>query len=328
MTSIEMEPIVVAKRETDHVFAFEVKDVPVQFVNAIRRILLNETPTVEIQHVQIHTNTTAIPHEMLRHRVEMLPVNVRPTEDEVIMKSKIELRVGLEDQDIHNLTTDDFVVNSSRPDILMKDRDLGTPIFVMRMKKGESLHITATLGINQNGSQVSTATYGFHIDQERAKEDMQKYIAENPTIADAERVFKNSYIQRSYSRNEKGRPNWFDVSVESLGVIPPKELVQYAIKNIRDRTKRWADSVKDKIIRSAETGVYTFISSEGHTLGALLQYIIYEEPGLVAVVDYDIPHPLREEMRLRVLTERKPEEIIDFCVAKVADYCNRLEKEI
>ena len=34
-------------------FTFELKGVPVQFTNAIRRILLNETPTVELADVQI-----------------------------------------------------------------------------------------------------------------------------------------------------------------------------------------------------------------------------------------------------------------------------------
>ena len=319
---------VISKNESAHKFAVEVKDVPVQFMNALRRILLNETPAVEVQDVVIHTNTTAMPHEMLRHRIEMLPLNVRPTEDEVVLKSKIELRIGLEDQDVRNVTTDDFVVNSSRPDILMKDRDLGTPLFVLRTRKGESVHIEARLGINQNGTHVSTATYGYHLDPERVEADRKTYVAENLNVPDAAQVFNNSYIQRSYSRNEKGRPNWFDFSVETIGVIPAKELFQMSVQILKTRVKRWSDTVKDKIVRSAEPGVYTFVSSEGHTLGSLLQCIVYEEPGLVSVVDYDVPHPLREEMRLRVLTSRNPEEIVDFCVAKVNQYCSLLEKEI
>lgn len=322
------QPIVVSKRETGSKFLFELKGVPVQLVNAMRRILLNETPTVEIQDVVIHTNTTAMPHEMLRHRIEMLPVNVRPTEDELIMKSKVELRIGLEDLDIRNVTTDDFVVSSSRPDILMKDVDLGTPIFVMRTHKGESVHLTARLGVNLTGSQVCTASYGFHLDPERVTTDRALFVAENPTVTDAMQVYNNSYIQRSYHRDERGRPDWFDFSVETLGVIPARELVLTSVRAIRNRTKQWLDTVKEKILRSSEAGVYTFVSAEGHTLGALLQYILYAEPGMVDVVDYDIPHPLREEMRLRVLTSRQPEEIVDFCFAKVTEYCNRLEKEI
>jgi DNA-directed RNA polymerase subunit L len=325
------EGMIVAKSESGPILQFQLKDVPVQFVNAIRRILLNETPTVEIQDVQILTNTspsgTVMPHEMLRHRVEMLPVNVRPTETEIIMKTKIELRIGQEDKDVHNITTDDFVVQSDRPDILLKDRDLGTPLFVHRIHKNDSIHIVGRLGVNPNGSQVCTATYGFHIDPERAEEMKAEFLAKNPGLADAEKIFTNSTIQRAYSINDKGRPNWFDVTVETLGIIPSRELVRQSAKSLRERTKRWSDSVRDSIIRSSEEGVYTFVSSEGHTLGALLQYLLYDS-NLVTIVDYDIPHPLRQEMRLRVQTNRRPEEILDYCVAQVTDLCTRLENEI
>lgn len=306
----------------------ELKDVPVPFVNALRRILLNETPTVEIQDVVIHTNTTAMPHEMLRHRIEMLPIAVRPTESDVLMKAKIELRVTADEDAPKIVTTDDFVVTGDRTDILMKDRDIGEPLFVLRMQKGESVHITARIGVNANGSQVCTTSYGFHIDADAVKEARTKFLEDNPTLADAERVFDNSYTQRYYTRNERGRPNWFDLFVETLGVIPPQELLLLAAKILKDKVKRWGDSVKDKIVRSAEDGVFTFVSAEGHTLGALLQAILYDAPEQVMMVDYDIPHPLRQEMRLRVLTEKRPEEVIAFAVARVVALCDTLEKEL
>jgi len=323
-----MEPLVVTKRESGRIFAFEVKSVPVQLVNAIRRILLNETPVVELQDIVIKKNTTDMPYEVLRHRIEMLPVNVRPSEAEIIEKSKVELRIEAEDKDQHMVTTDDFVVNSSRPDLLMKEPDSGTPCFVLKTKKGDAVHIEARLGVNPVGSQVCLATYSYHIDPERVLRDRKVFIESNPDIADAERVFNNSQIQRSFHTNARGRPDWFDVKVETLGVISARELVLTALKVIQQRTKAWADQVREKIIRNQEENVYTFVSNEGHTIGALLDYVIYDEPGLVKVKDYDVPHPLRQEMKIRVLTDKPPEEIIDFCVKKVTEYCTQLEKEL
>ena len=322
------DAMIVAKNESGPTLKVELKDVPVQFVNAIRRILLNETPVVEVQDVVIHTNTTAMPHEMLRHRIEMLPVAVRPTETDLLMKTKLELRIGLETEDVKNLTTDDFVVTGDRKDVLMKDRDFGDPLFLLRMRKGESVHITARLGVNPNGSQVCTTSYGYHIDPEAVKVAKEQFLRDNAALPDAERVFDTTYPQRFYVKNEQGRPIWFDMFVETLGVIPPRELIQMAAKTLRDKAKRWGDSVKDNILRSGEEGVYTFVSAEGHTLGALLQIILYNAPEQVSLVDYDIPHPLRQEMRLRVLTEKRPEEIVEFAVAKIKDYCETLEKEI
>lgn len=320
--------MIVAKSESGPVLNFELKDVPVQFVNAIRRILLNETPTVEVQDVVIHSNTTAMPHEMLRHRFEMLPVAVRPTESDILMKAKLELRIPLESEDVKNLTADDVVVTGDRKDVLQKDRDFGDPVFLLRMRKGESVHVTARLGVNPNGSQVCTTSYGYHVDPEAVKEARTQFVADNPTMQDAERVFDTSKAQRYYSKNEKGRPNWFDMMVETQGVIPSRELVHMAARILKDKTKRWGDSVKDKIVRSTEEGVYTFVSAEGHTLGALLQYVLYDAPDQVTLVDYDVPHPLRQEMRLRVLTDKRPEEIVDFAVGKIVAYCDALEKEL
>lgn len=320
--------MIVAKSLSGPTLRVELKDVPVSFVNALRRILLNETATVEVQDVVIHTNTTALPHEMLRHRIEMLPIAVRPTETDVLMKAKIELRMTSEEETPKIVTTDDFVVTGDRTDVLMKDRDIGEPLFVLRMQKGESVHITARLGVNPTSSQVCTASYGFHVDLEAVKEARTKFLEDNPTLADAEKVFDNSYTQRFYTRNEKGRPNWFDLFIETQGVIPPQELLQLAIKTLREKVKRWGDSVKDKIVRSAEDGVFTFVSAEGHTLGALLQAILYDAPEQVMLVDYDIPHPLRQEMRLRVLTEKRPEEVIAFAMATVVGLCDSLEKEL
>ena len=76
----------------------ELKDVPVAFVNALRRIMLSEIPTVVIQNVEILENNTNMTHEMLKHRVEMLPVNVRASETNVIRDTRLELRY-LEDKE-------------------------------------------------------------------------------------------------------------------------------------------------------------------------------------------------------------------------------------
>ena len=45
--------------------------VPIPFVNALRRILLAEIPTVVVRDVVIKENTSQMIHEMLKHRLEM-----------------------------------------------------------------------------------------------------------------------------------------------------------------------------------------------------------------------------------------------------------------
>ena len=295
---------------------FEMKGVPVQFVNAIRRVLLNETPTVVLGGIQIHTNTTRMPHEMLQLRTELLPVNVRTSEEDLLRSAKLTLRINAE-EDVR-VYSSDFVVEGSRTDVLMLDRDLGTPLFFLKMKKGEAVHVTAGLRVEQGSSHCCVATYSYHIDADKVDAAREAYIAENKSDPNGY-VFDNSHRQLVYHQNEKGRPDWFDVTVESIGVIPARELVKDALATIKKNTIEWSRS---DIIREKETNAYMVVSDIGGiTVSALVQAVLYDS-GLCSFVSYDRLHPLRTETTVRFLTERTPEEIMAFVVAKVTEYCD------
>lgn len=292
---------------------FEVRGVPVQFANGIRRILLNEMPVVEVADVRIHENTTLMPHEMVQLRTELLPVNVRPTEEDLIRTVKLTLNTAGEKK----VYTSDFKVDGGRDDILLKDRDLSTPLYFMKMKDGEALHITAGLRVNPLSSHVCVATYKFHINEDLAEEDKASFLEDNEGWENAEKVFNNFYRQRSYYKNEKGRPDWFDFEVESIGVVPARDLVKESLSILKHNVIEWS---KNEIIRkgeeyqiNAETG--------GHTVGALVQAVIFES-GLCSFVSYDVPHPLRTDMIIRFMTDRTPEEILSYVTTKVSEYCD------
>jgi len=293
-------------------FSFQLRGVPVPFPNAIRRILLNETPVVEITDVQILENTTLVPHELLKHRTEMLPVNVRTTEEDTIREARISLRY--EKVDVPAVvTTNDFAVSGTRTDVLLKDRDLGTPLYFMKLKKGEAIHITARLTINQKSSQVCLATYNYHVDEEKALIDAETYEG------DDKKVFENFYKQKSYYLNEKGRPDWFDVNIESLGVVPAKDLVRSAVQQIRQRIRAWS---KGAIVREGDGGSYLLTTTkEGHTIGALAQVVAYDL-AMCSVVNYAVPHPLRPDMEFRFHTDKEPQSVLDAIATKVEELCD------
>jgi DNA-directed RNA polymerase subunit L len=296
-------------------YSFELKGVPPQFANGIRRILLNEMPVVEVTNVSIQTNTTLMPNEMLTLRTELLPVNVRPTEEDLIRTAKITLHA---DGTKPRIYTSDFVT-TGRNDILLKDRDLGTPLFFMKMKPDETIHLTAGLRVNPSSSHVCVATYFYHVDEERAQEDLDEFLADNEGWDEAEQVFNNFYRQRSYAKDEKGRPNWFDFTVESIGVIPARELVKDALQILKKGVLEWTGN---DIIREKEENVYKITTDVGgHTVGSLVQALLYDS-GLCQFVSYDVPHPLRTEMNVRFLTPRTPEEILAFVKTKITELCD------
>jgi DNA-directed RNA polymerase subunit L len=301
----------------------ELKNFPVSFVNALRRILIGNIPTVILRDVQILENTTQMPHEMLKHRVEMLPVNVHPTDSTTIKDASIEVHIPRLTKDSLTVTTADFTVEKGREGLLMRDRDLDTPLLFMRVRKGESIHIKARLALeNDQVSQVCTATTGWHIDPELAKEARKLYAEQGNDV----RIFDNSLIQRYYSRDARGRPNWFDMSIESVGVVKSVELLRMAVLILRKKIDEYMKEAMDNIQTESDPGTYSIsIDQGGHTIGYLMQEVIYHDAN-VNFVSYDIPHPLRNLMVLRFNTQKKPESILKVAKDTLEEYCSVVEK--
>ena len=312
----------------------EFKNVPVAFVNGLRRILLSEIPTVVVRDVQILDNSTKMIHEMLKHRVEMLPINVRPEESAVIRDTKIELRYlppatpDLTRKEAVDITTDDFAIDGPRPGIILKDRDLDEPLYFMRLQPTESIHVKASLAVETKGtSQVCVATFKNHIDQELAKLDKDSYVAsagddENERAMLA-KVFDNYEIQRSYARDDEGRPYWFDFTVESIGITPAKDLLKQAATIFKKKIETWCENP----IQREEGDWYSIeTEEEGHTIGALAQILMYNQK--VNYVSYRIVHPLLPKMIVRFSSKIAPEKVIEKFKTEAVALCESILKSL
>lgn len=299
---------------------------PVGFVNAIRRILLSGIPTVVIRDVQILDNTTQMPHEMLRHRMEMLPVNVTPDESGVIKDAKIELRMPVI-KEAKIVTTEDFTVESGREGILMKDPEFGTPCLFLKVRAGESVHMTGRLAVESEGvSQVETATTSWHIDPDMAKDQRKKHIEDHPEDKDADRYFDNFLIQRCYSRDAKGRPNWFNLQIKSVGVLKARELLRLAVQILKKRIDEYVTLALKNIKHEKDEGTFSVsLDIGGHTVGVLMQEVIYADE--VQFVSYDIPHPLKPEMVLRFNTKKAPEKVLETARKTIEEYCSLIDND-
>jgi DNA-directed RNA polymerase subunit L len=312
----------------------EFKNVPVAFVNGLRRILLSEIPTVVIRDVEILDNSTKMIHEMLKHRVEMLPINVRPEETAVIRDTKIELRYlppatpDLTRKEAVEITSDDFAIDGPRPSIILKDRDLDQPLYFMRLQPTESIHVKASLAVEMKGtSQVCVATFKNHIDQELAKLDKDTYVAsagdDDNERAMLAKVFDNYEIQRSYARDDEGRPYWFDFTVESIGITPAKDLLKQAAMIFKKKIETWCENP----IQREEGDWYSIeTEEEGHTIGALAQILIYNQK--VNYVSYRIVHPLLPKMIVRFCSKIAPEKVIEKFKTEAVALCESILKSV
>ena len=305
----------------------ELRNFPVSFVNGLRRIIIGNIPTVVVRDIKILENTTQLPHEMLKHRMEMLPIKVAPTDSTTIKDAKIVIRIlpETDKSDTRNITTDDFVISSTNPNIIMKDRDLDTPLLFLRVRKGESVHIEARLALeNEQVSQVCNVSSGWHIDPELAKEARKAFIEAGNDV----RIFDNSLVQRYYSRNESGRPNWFDFTVESVGVLNSKDILAMGVNILRNQVNTYIKDALDNIQRESDENTYSILLDQGgHTIGYLMQEVIYGDSN-VNFVSYDILHPLKKTMLLRFNTAKKPESILKTAKDVIEEYCSVVEKSI
>jgi DNA-directed RNA polymerase subunit L len=308
----------------------ELKTVPVAFVNALRRILLAELPVVVVSNVRILDNTTSMTHEMLAHRVEMLPVNLNPEQTGAVRDTKLTLRF-LPSPDAREVTTADFAIAGPVPSILLRDRDLDTPLFFMALKPNESIHVEASLAIAPTGgSHVCVATFMNHIDPDVAKVDRDTMIAEagdDPRAQkEAARLFDTFHIQRSFSRDkDTGRPNWFDLTVESIGVLQAKDLLRRACEVLKTKVEEW---VKTPILREGEGSYRMETPGETFTLGQLLQELMYSG-GLVESVSRDIGHPLVPTLTIRFRTKTvQPEAVVERAKTEALTLCENVLKSV
>ena len=307
----------------------ELKTVPISFVNGLRRILLSEIPTVVVSNIQILENTTSMTHEMIRHRVEMLPVNVRADEVAVIRDTQLELRTAAE-KEPREVTTNDFAAVGPRGDILLKDRDLDTPLLFIYLKPGESIHIKATLSVlATKGSQVCVSTFKNHIDPDVAKIDRDTFVSQagdDPVAQrEAAQLFDSFHIQRSFHRNKEGRPDWFDLTVESIGISPAVDLLKKAVEVYQEKINEFA---KIPVLREEEGWFRMEVPGESHTLGALVQEVLYLSQ-LTEFVSADIGHPLVPMLVIRFNTETStPEAVVDYFHKQASSLCENVLKSV
>lgn len=299
----------------------ELKGVPVAFVNALRRIALAELPVVVLTNIELLENTSSLTHEMLRHRLEMMPMNVRPDEVGVIRDTRLELKIGSTPDAPLEVSTDDFTIFGPRKDVILKDRDLGTPGYFLRLAPNQSLHIKATLGVEPKGrSQVCVSTFRNHTEPETLRVQRGLWIDNGKDP----REFDSFTYQKFYERDEAGRPYWFDLAVESIGVLPAKDILKQSVETLKEKLVEFMKAP----VQREEPGWYRVeMEGETFTLGHLLQELLYRDKN-VEYVSRDIGHPLLPKLTVRFSTKQQPEQILETLKRGALELCENVLRSV
>lgn len=122
-------------------------------------------------------------------------------------------------------------------------------------------------------------------------------------------------VQRCFLVDERGEPNSFSFTVESVGVRPVPDIVAEGIRAAVDLVASYADSDKTaeelgltiQPVDSRMNGVDVLFEGQEHTLGNLLQTLIIEEyldreaaDSPITFAGYKVRHPLHRVMTLRL----------------------------
>lgn len=198
---------------------------------------------------------------------------------------------------------------------------------------------------------TSRCAYGYTRDDdpERRKELftrwLQTYKMVNPSELESndvkkgelEREFNTMEIQRVYKMDERGEPYSFDFLVESVGVLDPVYVVGRAIDILVAKLLRYAsvdagdlpEGLKVLPADARMKGFDFIFQGEDHTLGNLLQTYMEQnqvDTEQITFVGYKVPHPLRDEMVLRVGVDSGKDSDARAAVAKAARECAQMFK--
>jgi len=206
-------------------------------------------------------------------------------------------------------------------------------------------------------SSVSQCSYEYTLDdnEQRMSELFMKWLTVTKKVmnpdksseryAELQREFDTMQRKRCFKINEKGEPYSFDFTVESVGVLDVKYIVHRACEVGENMCSRYVNLYEgalpdDITLTPADARVIGFdflFRGHDHTLGNLLQTWLVEHhiegdaKPAITYAGYSVPHPLRDEMVLRIGVRDGKETTARAAVAAAAKGCaewfNQLRNE-
>ncbi len=323
--------------------------------------------------VTVEANDTPMTNEMFADRVGLVPLMVKDPLKWDPSRYLFDLDVSNDSDEHRDVTTADIRVREVRPDsdepVVVPTEKFFPPnpltrehtlLAVLRKKVSaqsapEKVRFTAkaTVGTGREHARfipVSQCSYIYtpDTDEERRKEffldwmDRFKRIPRGSIDESSDRwvtlrrEFDTMAVQRCFLVDERGEPNSFDFTVQSVGVLSVPYIVRRACTVIEDMCNVYANiasgQLPDKLtILPSDSRIVGFdfiFRGQDHTLGNLLQTWLVENHYLgtaqprITFAGYKVPHPLRDVMVLTIGVEDGVEATARAALAEAARGCS------
>ena len=156
-----------------------------------------------------------------------------------------------------------------------------------------------------------------------------------------DREFKTMEIQRIFKVDETGEPNSFDFQIESIGTMQPRAIIEHALLGLIKLCEPFVgldngDLPATITVSPSDALMPAFdfiIQGQDHTFGNMIQtwlvdnHIEGEAMPRITFAGYKIPHPLKDEMLLRIGLEDGNELTGRAAIAAAAKGCKAMFQE-
>lgn len=289
--------------------------------------------------VYIITNTCSLHNEIILQRLSMIPLKF--TENEINdfhpLKYKFKLSKTNNTNKMLNVTTGDIQIfdendkkysDSFIRKIFPKNKISDDFILLTKLKpnnydkdKGDSIEINMiaskkTAKDYAGFGYVSQCVYHNIVDKDKAKQALKELKEKNKNLnskelEDVEKDFNTLDKFRHFKTNKYDEPNSFQFDIESEARVSPEYLFFKSIEIIKGRLQRLLENIIDnKItinkIKNTENLYEFIIENEGHTIGNLIQSILYNihirenEKKDINFIGYKCPHPLENTLIINI----------------------------
>ncbi|CCX07333.1 DNA-directed RNA polymerase [Pyronema domesticum] len=224
------------------------------FANSWRRVMLAEIPTIAIDLVEIETNTSVIPDEFLSHRLGLVPLDSTNIDDKLIYSRDCVCDQYCEQCSVTltlnaRCTSDNPMTVYARDLAVAEGAQLGAPVItdpdgqgtiIAKLRKNQELKLKciAKKGIAKEHAKWSpVSALGFEYDPHNRLRHIDYWYE-----IDAKEEWPASKFAswedpptEGEPFNYDAQPNRFFMDIETVGSMPPDEIMQQGIKYLQEK---------------------------------------------------------------------------------------------
>ncbi|OZJ02892.1 hypothetical protein BZG36_03809 [Bifiguratus adelaidae] len=242
---------------------FALSDTDLSVANSLRRVMIAEVPTMAIDMVEIETNTTVLADEFIAHRLGMIPIDsaevekIKYTRDctcsQYCQDCSVELTLHVKctDDRTKDVSSRDLV--SSNPQFQPVLADKNDPgILICKLRKGHELKLKciAKKGVAKEHAKWSpVSAIAFEYDPHNKLRHTHYWIEES--VEKEWPLSKNASQEAPPDPNApfdyNAKPDRFYFETETVGSIPPEDVVSMGMKTLLDKLAYVQMQLKEEV---------------------------------------------------------------------------------